>query len=122
MTTNIKSDSNGDLTALVQIADLGGMDAGFEGILAVNPEGCLGLLPPDGQGEVEVVVWPAGTRLTDEGELRSPTGETFAVGDEFSAGGGILEDLRADKGDVVADCVADGEPGAVMHSVGPVGP
>ncbi|WP_402372981.1 hypothetical protein [Isoptericola rhizosphaerae] len=104
-------------TALMQVADLGGGDAAFEGIVTVSPEGCLGLAPPDGSDDVTVVVWPAGVSLSGEGELKTSSGEALVVGDKVFGGGEMFDDLQEHKGEAVAGCVAEGEPGYVLGSV-----
>ncbi|NOV98558.1 hypothetical protein [Isoptericola halotolerans] len=113
----MKVETQGGTTALVQVADLGGGDAAFEGVLATSPAGCLGLAPPDGSGTVRVVVWPADVSLSGEGELTTSSGEKLAVGDTVFGGGEDLEDLHEHRGDAVTACVEEGERGFVLGEV-----
>ncbi|WP_142161900.1 hypothetical protein [Cellulomonas sp. SLBN-39] len=111
--------SNGDVTALVRTTNLSSGDAGFEGLLAVSDAGCLGITPVDGDGSVAPVVWPTGTRVTDDGALRTPDGSVVAVGEMLAGGGDVVDDLRGTYGDAVAGCADDGQEGALLGEVAP---
>lgn len=69
----------------------------FPGDLLAVVGGTVGLLEQHGcfvidmAGEQRPVVWPAGTTLTDDGDIRLRDGTIVAVGDEVGGGGGIVE-------------------------------
>lgn len=67
-----------------------GMSALFQGRVAViGPGHCLGLHGEDGDGDV--VVWPNGTTLTDDGTPAVVIGgEKYALGETVELGGGVV--------------------------------
>ncbi|MBD8062423.1 hypothetical protein [Oceanitalea stevensii] len=73
--------------ALIQGMDVGGGDAAWFGTLGVNEKGCLGLAGPHDE-VATVVIWPAGTRLDDDGSILDDRGRAVRIGDELEAGGG----------------------------------
>lgn len=73
--------------ALIQGMDVGGGDAAWFGTLGVNEKGCLGLVGSEGE-PATVVIWPAGTRLDDDGNILDDRGHVIRTGDDFQAGGG----------------------------------
>lgn len=115
----VTSTSDVDVTALVRTTNLSSGDAGFEGLLAVSDAGCLGITPVDGDGSVAPVVWPTGTRVTDDGALRTPDGSVIEVGEMLAGGGDVVDDLQRTYGDAVAGCADDGQEGALLGEVAP---
>ncbi|WP_277207256.1 hypothetical protein [Isoptericola croceus] len=113
----MRVETEGSTTALMQVADLGGGDAAFEGVVAMTPEGCLGMAPTADSDRVRVVVWPAGVSLSAEGELTTSSGERLVLGDTVSGGGEDFDDLHEHRGDAVTACVAEGDPGLVLAEV-----
>ena len=76
--------------ALVRVGDKGGMDAGFEGTVAIGPGDCLSL--KSGDASPIALLWPRGTSLAAGGVKIPDLDERVSVGAKVSgAGGEILQ-------------------------------
>jgi len=91
-----------------------GDDALIGGDLAMAGD-CLGL---ENRGQVDLVVWPAGTTFQDGDELGVvlPDGRTLHLGDPFSGGGGYSSPGEGDRIPTIPDGCPDFGEVAVLNS------
>lgn len=98
----------GDATVLVSERTDDGMDALLEGTLVVV-DGCLGIKDADYRDTV--VVWPHGTKVTndDPSTIDLPGVGEVALGDEVSVGGGVVRSGTSVGGATIPAYCDDGE-------------
>ncbi len=95
-----------DTLALVRTNSDGGMDAQIRGVVQIGPGGCLGLVR-EGADEPVALIWPEGSRLTDDGSsVDVPGVGAVRVGQWVEGGGGEVSEPRGERySDVPAECM-----------------
>lgn len=92
------------------------LQAVLSGTLRINEQNCLTL-------DDAILSAPAGSWISDSGEIHLAGYQPMAVGDDVRLGGGLVDDLTVDDvGEELRPCVPEGESTITMASIaeGPV--
>ncbi len=74
-----------------------GSDAAFDSRLEFTANGCLGIAGPNERAASQVVVFPAGTTVTQEDPLTiEVNGSEVSIGEAFSGSGGEVKPTESD--------------------------